>query len=221
MKANFVIGKKQIILSALIVILGGAIYINYAYANQEENQITDVLMSTSQTDTSSDTANTSADAAASAQTETEAAGAQTESTAQNETTSDSGRNYGDAQLVNGPVSGSAYFEEASLNKTKARDEAVETVKNILAKADATDEEVDQATAKIVEISKQISDESKIENLIKAKGFEQCVVYLDDDNVSVVVQSDGLSAEQAAQIKNIILSECSVAQENISITEVSG
>ncbi|MGI5957958.1 MAG: SpoIIIAH-like family protein [Massiliimalia sp.] len=215
MKANFVIGKKQVILSALIVILGGAIYINYAYANQGNGGgITDVVAPTSQTESVADTSTSTDDTAQ----ETDA---QAQETAQDETTSDSGKNYGDAQLVNGPVSGSAYFAEAALNKTKARDEAVETVKNILAKTDATEEEINQATAEIVEISKQISDESKIENLIKAKGFEECVVYLDNDNVSVVVQSDGLTAEQAAQIKNIILAECSVAQENISITEVTG
>lgn len=192
MKANFTIGKKQIILSALIVILGGAIYVNYLYANKEGDfPITDVLNSVSQTET-----------------EGEASGGE-------------GKNYGDAQLVNGPLKeGEDYFAKAALTKTKSRDEAVETVKSVLEKADASNEEIAQATAKIVEISKQIADESKIENLVKAKGFTECVVYLDNENASVVVESEGLTPEQAAQIKNIVLSEREVAAENISITEVS-
>lgn len=192
MKANFIIGKKQIILSALIVILGGAIYVNYLYANEEGGYpITDVVNPVSQVEQSQDASG------------------------------EEGKNYGDAQLVNGPVEDSeGYFAKAALNKTKSRDEAVETVKSVLEKADASNEEIAAATAKIVELSKQIADESKIENLIKAKGFTQCVVYLDDESANVVVESEGLTPEQAAQIKNIVLSERAVPQENISITEVS-
>lgn len=192
MKANFIIGKKQIILSALIVILGGAIYVNYLYANEEGGYpITDVVNPVSQVEQSQDASG------------------------------EEGKNYGDAQLVNGPVEDSeGYFAKAALNKTKSRDEAVETVKSVLEKADASNEEIAAATAKIVELSKQIADESKIENLIKGKGFTQCVVYLDDESANVVVESEGLTPEQAAQIKNIVLSERAVPQENISITEVS-
>ena len=77
-----------------------------------------------------------------------------------------------------------------------------------------------ATNKIVEISQQIEDESKIETLIKAKGFENCVVYLDDESANVVVQTSGLAVEQAAQIKNIVLSEKDIKAENITIQEVA-
>ena len=93
------------------------------------------------------------------------------------------------------------------------------MKSVLENVDATEEDVSAATEKITEISKQINAENKIESLIKAKGFENCVVYLDGDSANVVVKTDGLTPEQAAQIKNIVLSEQSVAQENISITEV--
>lgn len=223
MKANFIIGKKQIILSALVVILGGAIYVNYIYANQEKDYpVTDVLNSVSQSKTVSDNGEVNAVGADIFPDETVSTAGENSVSVNPSQPNDTGKNYGDAQLVNGPVTTQDdYFAQASLNKTKSRDEAVETVKSVLAKADASDEEISQATAKIVEISKQISDESKIENLIKAKGFEDCVVYLDNGNANVVVKTDGLSAEQAAQIKNIVLSEKDVAQENISITEVAG
>jgi stage III sporulation protein AH len=192
MKANFVIGKKQIILSALIVILGGAIYVNYLYANKnDEYPITETL---NQTESAVDVTASGTDAEA--------------------------KNYGDAQLVNGVVENTDdYFTKAALEKSKTRDEAVETVKSVLAQTDISAEEIEQASAKIAELSQQIEDEGKIENLIKAKGFTECVVYLDNESANVVVKSEGLTAEQAAQIKNIVLSEKDVAQENISITEV--
>jgi len=192
MKANFVIGKKQIILSALIVILGGAIYVNYLYANKNDAYpITETL---NQTESAVDVTASGTDAEA--------------------------KNYGDAQLVNGVVENTDdYFTKAALEKSKTRDEAVETVKSVLAQTDISAEEIEQASAKIAELSQQIEDEGKIENLIKAKGFTECVVYLDNESANVVVKSEGLTAEQAAQIKIIVLSEKDVAQENISITEV--
>lgn len=190
MKANFIIGKKQIILSALIVILGGAIYVNYLYANKEgEVPIAQTVNQESQTEVS-----------------------------QGED-GETQKNYGDAQLVNGSVDSDDYFEQAQLQKTKSRDEAVETVKSVLENVDATQEDISAATEKITEISQQMNAENKIESLIKAKGFENCVVYLDGESANVVVKTDGLTPEQAAQIKNIVLSEQTVAQENISITEV--
>lgn len=185
MKVNFLIGKKQIVLSALVVILGGAIYVNYLYADKDAGFPITQSVSTS--------ANT---------------------------TEKENKNYGDAQLVNSNIeSGSDYFKKANLEKSKTREEAVQTVKAVLEKADISEEEKNMATTKMNEITKQIEDEGKIENLIKSKGFDECVVYLDNDAANVVVKTDGLTAEQAAQIKNIILSQKEVLGENISITEV--
>lgn len=185
MKANFLIGKKQIILSALVVILGGAIYVNYLYADKDAGFPITQSVST---------------------------------TAEN---TEESKNYGDAQLVNGTVeSNSDYFTQASLEKSKTMDEAIQTAQAVLEKVNVTEEEKTQATAKMMELTQQIEDEGKIENLIKSKGFEECVVYLDNQSANVVVKTEGLTVEQAAQIKNIILSEKDVESENISITEVN-
>ena len=202
MKANFVIGKKQIILAALVVVLGGAVYVNYLYADKDKDYlVTDVLNQTSQSESALETGNDI-----------------TSATTDGERLE--GKNYGDAQLVSGEISASEYFKQAQLERSKSRDEAVETVKSVLENSDASAEEVADATNKIVEISQQIEDESKIETLIKAKGFENCVVYLDDESANVVVQTSGLAVEQAAQIKNIVLSEKDIKAENITIQEVA-
>ena len=66
-------------------------------------------------------------------------------------------------------------------------------------------------------------ENKIESLVKAAGFKDCVVYLDGNNANIVVKTgnkDGLMASEAAKIKDILLSEVSVANENIRIFDVA-
>lgn len=102
----------------------------------------------------------------------------------------------------------------------SRDEAVETLKNIMnggvirGRKKVAEEEASAMTG-------LMESESKVETLVKAAGFEDCVVYLDGDNANIVVKtdSDGLVASEAAQIKDILLSEVSVANENIRIYDV--
>ncbi len=131
--------------------------------------------------------------------------------------------YGELQYVNGTgletYSSEDYFAQARLNKLTSRDEAVETLQMMLSGGDITSEEMATYTEDAIALSTLIESETVIEDLIKASGFEDCVVYLDGENASIVVKSDGLTAAQAAQIKDILLSEVDVANENIRIFEV--
>ena len=127
-----------------------------------------------------------------------------------------GKNYGDALLVEGEVD---YFATARLEKQKSRDNATETIANILGDKNVTNEEKANATAKALELAALADKESKIESLIKAKGFADCIAYTDNGKVNVVVKTDGLDAAGAAQIKDIIVTQTSASPENITITEV--
>ena len=173
---NAIIGKKQIILAGLTLILGLGIYINYvASSNDNEIKSTDKI----------DGVNV---------------------------------NYGESQLVDTKTED--YFAQARLDKMNSRDEAVETLKVIMNGGDSTEEEKEIATEKAASVSALIESENQIESLIKAAGFEDCVVYLDGENANIVVKSDGLQANQAAQIKDILLSEVDVLNENIRIFDVN-
>ena len=116
--------------------------------------------------------------------------------------------------------GEAYFAEAKLSRSKSRDEAVETLATMLADADLTGEQKAQLALEATALAKSIETEGKIENLIKAKGFAECMVYYDIDKVDVVVKAEeGLQDDQVAQMQEVILSEVDVPAENIRIVEV--
>lgn len=174
---NFIIGKRQIILASMTLILGLAIYINYV-ASQTGNEI----KATKKVNGAS-------------------------------------VNYGESQLVSSEETDD-YFAQARLDRMNSRDESVETLQIIMSGGDSTEEEQEVATSKAASISALIESESQVESLIKAAGFEDCVVYLDGENANIVVKSDGLAASQAAQIKEILLSEVSVLDENIRIFDVN-
>ena len=188
MKMNMIISKKHIVLSALVLALSVAVYLNWEYVRQSGGGFE------------------ATDKAA-----------------------------GDGIVDVGPISGSledgyggadetaaygeAYFAEAKLSRTKARDEAADALKYMLEDADLTTDQMTQLTIQAANIAKSIETEGKIENLIKAKGFAECMVYLADDKIDVLVKCSDMTDSEAAQIKDVILGEVEVPDQNISIIEI--
>ena len=135
-------------------------------------------------------------------------------------------NYGESQLVDGQapligeeVDSESYFADAKLTRQRSRDEAAAALKDMLSQADLDAEQKTIYTLQATQLAQSIETEGKIENLIKAKGFEDVMVYCDSTRVDVVVKTDGLDTAQVAQLKDIILKETDVEAENISIVEV--
>lgn len=123
---------------------------------------------------------------------------------------------GEAQEVFGK---SDYFAEARLNRTKARDEAMELLKSVVADTNNTEEARNQATQEIGVIATNIEKEANIESLIKAKGFSDCVAVIGGGNVNIVVKSSGLQANEAAQLNEIVVNETGISADKIKIIEV--
>ncbi len=132
------------------------------------------------------------------------------------------QNYGDAQLV-ATTAGSAtkYFEETRLSRQKSRDEALDVLQKSLKNAKISDAEKTQATEKLSKIIQDITTETDVENLVKAKGFTDCVAFITDDKISVAVQTSNgdLSKQNVAQIRDIVLNKTAINTQNIVVIEV--
>ncbi len=133
------------------------------------------------------------------------------------------KNYGEAQLVSvNKDSGTEFFEAARLTRSKARDEALDTLKKSLKDAKLTAEEKTQLTEELSTRINNITLETKLETLIKAKGFADCVVNLEDSkaNVTVMTESDALTAEEVTRIRDVLLGQCKgLTAQGITIVEV--
>ena len=55
-----------------------------------------------------------------------------------------------------------------------------------------------------------------ENLIKTKGFEDCIVYSNEKSVDVVIKKDKLKKEETAQIQSVVAREMNVKISQIHI-----
>lgn len=187
-----IFGKKQILMAAMVVALGVAVYLNYYFSVQ-----------------SPPVADTDAQTSVS-------------------------KNLGDAQYVNDNsttiVSDNGdgtdttgdpndYFVQARQNRETARQEAINIVKDLMNNVKADDDTQKQALDKATAIAEAVEQESKIESLIKAKGFSDCVVYIENDKCNVVVRSDGLKPAEALQITEIVTDQSNITAKNVNIVSV--
>ena len=114
-----------------------------------------------------------------------------------------------------------FFASAVVNRQRVRDEAMDVLRQVADSPDAMQETKNQALKSIEDMVAEMNNEINIETLIKAKGFEECVAVISEEKCSIIVKSEGLTAEQVAQILDIAISESKLAADDITIVEKAG
>ena len=149
----------------------------------------------------------------------------------NDTTNEYVQNLGEAKYVNSekvenaeeeakPTSSknTNYFTTVKLKRTKAHDEALEKLKNLLKETGENGKNAEEITKSIEYLSKIIKLEADIEALISAKLKCECVVMLNESNAEVVVTKGNLNDSSILQIMDAVLNNTEIKAENIKISE---
>ena len=118
-------------------------------------------------------------------------------------------------------SGAAYFASARLTRQQSRDEALGLLETAAAGEGASQETIDAAMESITTMATWSLQESQIENLLLAKDFDDCVVYMSDEGVTVAVPApaEGLSEAAVARITDTITGETDFTASQLKIIEV--
>ena len=146
-----------------------------------------------------------------------------------EDTETSGQIYGEVTAVDNTkdskddakqTSENDYFAQARLSRQTARDEALTMLKETAADEKADEDAKKAASERMAEIANDTVKEERAESRIKAKGYDDAVVYIAEDAVSVVIAApkDGLKAADAAAISEIVMNETGAPAEQIRISE---
>lgn len=242
-KPSFIIGKKQIILSCLTLMLAVAVYVNYAITKDDVETAplssADAKGTVSYGDTefvnasSTDNSDSKEDKNSKNNEKNKENNKDDKKDSESNSKSDSEKTAEEnADAKNMSESSSdipteqaegqtaeEYFAQARLERSVSRDESVATLQSIMGGGDRTDNEYITDAIAAVETSKLIKSESNIESIVKSMGYSDCIVYLDQDSAKIVVQTEGLDSAKAAAIKDVILGEVSIPAENIRLFEV--
>jgi len=86
-----------------------------------------------------------------------------------------------------------YFEQARLTRSKTRDEALDTMQQALKNAELSETEKTAVTQTLTNTINSITVESDIENMVKAKGFADCVAFIEGEKINLAVKTGSRSS----------------------------
>ena len=141
-----------------------------------------------------------------------------------------GKILGEATLVSGEgdtsaaadeeavYTGADYFASARLTRQQARDNAISLLETAAEQEGADQSVVNEASEGIQVLASYTMKEAQIENLVTAKGYADCVAFMGEDSISVVVSTGTgeLTAEDVAKITDITMTETGYPASGIKI-----
>ena len=115
---------------------------------------------------------------------------------------------------------SGYFDTARLNRQQARDSALAILQEAAADTNATETMKAETGQAIQTLADYTVSEAQIENLVTAKGYADCVAFISDGSVSVVVSAteEGLTDADVARITEIVTDETGLEASAITIIQ---
>lgn len=197
------IGKKQLILTGLVLTLGAAVYLNWQFSGNTDLLSGSDAVSVSKELGEAEFVNTSSDKKAG------------ESTAQKSTEQSSSKE----STAPASKSSDEYFSQAKVNRQQTQDDIAEMTKKILESSEESDTAKAEAVAKAAELATVMEQQTNVESLIKAKGFEECMVFIQNGECSIVVRDSDLTADDALIIKDIATGQTGITVDKIKVTAV--
>lgn len=122
------------------------------------------------------------------------------------------------KIVDRTIENNDYFAKSKLERDSMYSQMLETYEKILNSSNSNEAQKQTATQEITKINEKKNSIMICENLIKTKGFDNSVVFINDESVSVIIGTkEQLKQDEIAQIQNIISRELKSKIENIHIS----
>lgn len=184
--------KRQLILASLVLALGTAVYLNWQFSDNKGLEVTNILESTDELGEAR--------------------------YVNNANVSEKSDKLDRIPIQSVSDNTKKYFAEAQINRQKAHDETEEKLKKLLSSENISKETKEEIKQNIESITKTSNQEANIENLIKSKGFSECLVCIQNDECNVIVNPGSVSESSAIIIRDIVTSQSEIKGNKIKIIE---
>lgn len=193
----FVLRKRQVLALSLMLLIGVAGYLNFSLKDETEDPGISVMYQEATKKLG--------------EAKMVASSEKNEAVPTNSTTANGAKN-------NKTPADSNYFANARTERDKSRSASAESYKEIInGNGDSAAKE--QATKALEELTRFTEAETATEQLIRAKGYGECVVFMSASGTSVAIKTNGLNEIDAAVILDLVAQSGQVAPETIKIVEI--
>ena len=135
------------------------------------------------------------------------------------------KKMGEAQMVSTTPTEEAsketndYFSRAKLERDVNRSESIDTLTKLIDSGSSDKATRSRAEDEIHLLTDFSEKEVMIENLIRAKGYEDVVVFMGENLISLAVKSEGLNEIDVAILQDIAISTAGYPADKIKIVEI--
>ncbi len=213
--------KNQVIIYVIAIMIMTAGYLNFT-TNANDNQSIETSM---QMEAKDDTLLADIGDATLVNSNDVVTGEETSPTSENEVKNESedGNKEASEQTeekevqANSKVTKDDYFVQSKLERDTMYSQMLETYEKVLNSSNSLETQKQTATQEITKINELKNSIMICENLIKTKGFENSIIFVNDKSISVIIESEEMKPEDVAKIQNIISREMKAEIDNIHIS----
>ena len=135
---------------------------------------------------------------------------------QDGTSADENHQIGEAVMVSTTLQGN-FTTNARLVREQRRAQSKESLMAIIESTTLSEEQKQIAVETLVNLTGIAEKENAAELLLEAKGFEDPIVNISENEVDVVINATSVSAQQIAQIEDIVTRKTGYEVQDITIT----
>lgn len=110
-----------------------------------------------------------------------------------------------------------YFTSSRLDRETMYSQRIENYQDILNNSNVSEAQKKTAQEEITKLNNEQNALMITENLLKTKGIEDLIIFVNGDSINVIVKENDIKKEEIAQIQNIITRELNADIGNIHIT----
>lgn len=208
-------GKRELIMSALVLALGTAVYVNWQFtandselsAGRNDEDLGVAQYVNANISSKSDSSSTSSK---SAESQSPSVSSKQESSSKNTSSNNTSSVKSNAE---------EYFSKVRLEREQTQDELLDLAKEVIDATESSGKSKEEAVKQLNAISNMIQQQSNVENLIKAKGFDDCVAFIQNGECSVVVSGQELKSDLLIAIKDIVMGQTGLSFDKIRVTHI--
>ncbi len=195
-------GKRQLVIAALVVALGAAVYLNWQFSGNEP--VTVAGTEESSTKQLGQTTYVNTEVTSKSETEKEESKKTTDKT--------------EPVVAENGGADNGHFADERTKRSQSDAKAVEALSDIIEAASSSESAKKDAVAAAERLAKNIKAQSDIESEIKSKGFEDVFVSINNDSCNVSVYGGKLDDSSAITIKDIVNRQAGTAFDKITVAE---
>lgn len=213
-------GKRELIMSALVVSLGTAVYINWQFSANDDklNTSSDNELGVAQYVNAGISSNKESSEKSESNTSSKDSDKVNASTTSKSNSSQEEKDSGSG-TSSALSSVDEYFAKVRLERQQTQDELIELAQEIVEATDSSGKGKEEAVKHLSELSDTIQQQSNVENLIIAKGFDDCVAFIQNGECSVVVTGQELKSDLLIAIKDIVVGQTGISFDKIRVTHI--